>query len=65
LHYSEIVPEMETGVEGLILANTTQIINSTLNNNAMVKIARQAVEIVLKPSSSKCVEQNEPTATVA
>jgi protoporphyrinogen oxidase len=65
LHYSEIVPEMETGVEGLILANTTQIINSTLNNNAMVKIARQAVEIVLKPSSSKCVEQNEAAATVA
>lgn len=44
LHYSEIVPEMETGVSGLILANTTQIINSTLNNNAMVQIARRAVE---------------------
>ena len=65
LHYSEIVPEMDTGVDGLILANTTQIINSTLNNNAMVQIARQAVEIVLKPSSNKCVEPNESPATVA
>jgi protoporphyrinogen oxidase len=44
LHYSDIVPEMNTGVDGLILANTTQIINSTLNNNAMVQIARRAVE---------------------
>jgi protoporphyrinogen oxidase len=43
LHYSDIVPEMNTGVDGLILANTTQIINSTLNNNAMVQIARRAV----------------------
>jgi protoporphyrinogen oxidase len=65
LHYSEIVPEMETGVEGLILANTTQIINSTLNNNAMVTIARQAVETALKLSVSKCVEPNEARATVA
>jgi protoporphyrinogen oxidase len=48
LHYSEIVPEMETNVDGLIVANTTQIINSTLNNNAMIKIARQAVDHVLK-----------------
>ncbi len=65
LHYSDIVPEMETGVEGLILANTTQIINSTLNNNAMVKIARQAVETALKPSVNKCAETENAPATVA
>lgn len=65
LHYSDIVPEMQTGVEGLILANTTQIINSTLNNNAMVKIARQAVETALKPSVGRCVEPDEAPATVA
>lgn len=47
LHYSEIVPSMKTGVAGLFLANTTQIINSTLNNNAMVKIARQAADMVI------------------
>jgi protoporphyrinogen oxidase len=58
LHYSDIVPEMETGVDGVILANTTQIINSTLNNNAMVKIARQAVEAALKPSTSVSVSKS-------
>ena len=66
LHYSDIVPDMETGVEGLILANTTQIINSTLNNNAMVKIARQAVETALKPRvSERAPAMDEAPATVA
>lgn len=46
LNYSDIAPEMQTSIPGLILANTTQIINSTLNNNAMVKIARAAVGLV-------------------
>jgi hypothetical protein len=46
-HYSDIVPEMRTGVEGVLLANSTQIINSNLNNNAMVKIANRAVELVI------------------
>lgn len=64
LHYTQIVPDMETGIEGLILANTTQIINSTLNNNAMVKIARKAVETALQGPVSKPVESNEIPAAV-
>ena len=48
LNYSDIVPEMSTSIDGLFLANTTQIINSNLNNNAMVKIANRAVELVLR-----------------
>jgi protoporphyrinogen oxidase len=43
LHYSDLVPSMQTNIPGLLLANTTQIINSTLNNNEMVKIACRAV----------------------
>jgi protoporphyrinogen oxidase len=46
LRYSEIVPPMESDIDGLVVANTTQIINSTLNNNEMVKIARRAVAAV-------------------
>jgi protoporphyrinogen oxidase len=46
IDYSDLVPEMQTNVEGLLLANTTQIVNSTLNNNEMVKIAKRAVAIV-------------------
>jgi protoporphyrinogen oxidase len=44
LRYSSIVPEMKTNVPGLLVANTTQIVNSTLNNNEMVKISKRAVE---------------------
>ncbi len=52
LHYSDIVPKMQTNINGLFLANTTQIINSNLNNNAMVKIANRAVQLVLEDCSS-------------
>lgn len=48
LNYSAIVPQMETTVPNLFLANTTQIVNSTLNNNEMVRIASEAVTLVLK-----------------
>ena len=48
LDYSNLVPDMRTNVEGLLLANTTQLVNSNLNNNAMVKIASQAVRAVLQ-----------------
>ena len=51
MHYSDIVPPMETGVPNLLLANTTQIINSTLNNNEMVKIAHRAVDLILKKAA--------------
>ena len=42
LHYSDIAPAMETNMDGVLVANTTQIINATLNNNEMVKIACRA-----------------------
>jgi len=48
LHYSERVPPMPTNLKGVLVANTTQIINSTLNNNEMVKIAQRAVDLVLR-----------------
>jgi protoporphyrinogen oxidase len=44
LNYSSLAPEMQTSIPRLLVANTTQIVNSTLNNNEMVKIARQAVD---------------------
>lgn len=47
IHYSDIVPQMQTSMDPLLLANTTQIVNSTLNNNEMVKIARRAVEVAM------------------
>ena len=46
LHYAENAPRVETGIPGLFVANTTQIVNDTLNNNAMVSIARSACRAV-------------------
>ncbi len=47
LNYSQLAPEMQSNLPGLLVANSTQIINSTLNNNEMVKIALRAVELAL------------------
>lgn len=46
LHYSENAPTIETGIQRLFVANTTQIVNDTLNNNAMVRIARNACSVM-------------------
>jgi protoporphyrinogen oxidase len=53
LNYSAIVPSVETGIPNLLLANTTQIVNSTLNNNEMVRIAKAAVDSVLKTAECR------------
>jgi protoporphyrinogen oxidase len=53
LHYSDRVPAMHTNVPGLLVANTTQIINSTLNNNEMVKIAKRAVDALQAESVTR------------
>lgn len=50
--FSRFVPPVQTSVPHLLLANTSQIVNSTLNNNEMVKIARQAVDLVLKQAQA-------------
>lgn len=50
LDYSALVPPMQTSIPGLLLANTTQIVNSTLNNNEMVRISGKAVDLVLQKS---------------
>lgn len=48
LNYAQSAPGVETGIPHLFVANTTQIINDTLNNNAMVRIARNACSIVTR-----------------
>ncbi|HEV2992303.1 MAG TPA: NAD(P)/FAD-dependent oxidoreductase [Candidatus Angelobacter sp.] len=59
LNYSSLAPEMQTSIPRLLVANTTQIVNSTLNNNEMVKIARQAVEkIQAKHPSCSQMQEN-------
>jgi protoporphyrinogen oxidase len=65
LNYSQLAPEMQTPVRNLLLANTTQIVNSTLNNNEMVKIARSAVDAVLNSAEAECEEYAPPALASA
>ena len=65
LNYSQLAPEMQTSVPNVLLANTTQIVNSTLNNNEMVKIARSAVDAVLNSAGAECQEYAPPALATA
>ncbi len=65
LHYSDRVPAMTTGIPGLLLANTTQILNSTLNNNAMVQIAMKAVHAIEAGSSDPGIGHEAEMAEVS
>src|SRR5262249_55060563 len=46
LRYSEHIPPMRTPLRDVFLVNTSMIANTTLNNNAAVRLARQVAEIV-------------------
>jgi hypothetical protein len=53
LNYAQSAPGIETGIPHLVVANTTQIINDTLNNNAMVRIAKAGSSTVLADLHSR------------
>ena len=53
LRYSDIVPPLQTNLGRLLVANTTQIVNSTLNNNEMVKIARKAAAWIAQTAAAE------------
>ena len=44
--YSEKIPPMKTSMKNFYIANTTMIVNSTLNNNEVIKLARKAADLV-------------------
>ena len=48
LNYSAQAPTVDTGIPHLFVANSTQIVNDTLNNNAMTRIARRACSVLMK-----------------
>jgi protoporphyrinogen oxidase len=62
LRYSELAPPIRTNVKGLFLANTTQIVNSTLNNNQMVQIAQRAIATLLETPAPVPVSEVVRTA---
>ncbi|MFC1880774.1 NAD(P)/FAD-dependent oxidoreductase [Thermodesulfobacteriota bacterium] len=44
--YSEKIPPMKTPLKNFYIANTAMIVNSPLNNNEVIKIARKAADMV-------------------
>jgi protoporphyrinogen oxidase len=48
LHYSQQVPPMASGVPGLFLVNSAQIVNGTLNVNETLLLADRGVRVVLE-----------------
>ena len=44
--YSEKIVPMRTPIKNVYIANTTMILNSTLNNNEVIKLARKAADLV-------------------
>ncbi|WP_047488277.1 NAD(P)/FAD-dependent oxidoreductase [Terriglobus sp. TAA 43] len=48
IDYSTIAPPARTPVAGVYLANTAQIINNTLNNNAMTSIAETTCDALMQ-----------------
>ena len=44
--YSENIVPMKTPIKNVYIANTTMILNSTLNNNDVIKLARKAADLV-------------------
>ena len=46
LNYSAKLPPMTTGIPGLFLVNSSQIVNGTLNVNETLMLADRAMPIV-------------------
>jgi len=46
--YSENIPTIKTPLRNFYMVNTTMILNSTLNNNEVIKLAKKAAEVVSK-----------------
>jgi protoporphyrinogen oxidase len=51
--YSEKIVPMKTPIKNVYIANTTMILNSTLNNNEVIKLARKAAELVANDNSPR------------
>jgi protoporphyrinogen oxidase len=46
INYSKNIPSMQTPMKNFFIVNTTMILNSTLNNNQVIKLARKAADLI-------------------
>lgn len=60
LNYSRICPLSSTPVPNVFLANTAQIVNNTLNNNVMTRLAEQACAQLMQalPLADMCAQSS-------
>jgi protoporphyrinogen oxidase len=47
LQYQENIPEFNTSIKDVFIVNTSMIINSTLNNNTSISLARECAHTIL------------------
>jgi protoporphyrinogen oxidase len=53
LEYSTSVPQLQTSIPNLFVANSAQIVNGTLNVNETVQLAEQTAQRLL-PQTARC-----------
>lgn len=53
LNYSDNVPAMETSIPGVFIANSSHILNGTLNVNESIKLAEQVMPKLLAAAQTK------------
>ncbi|TKB23967.1 NAD(P)/FAD-dependent oxidoreductase [Desulfopila sp. IMCC35006] len=49
INYSKSIPSITTPIDNLFIVNTTMIVNSTLNNNQVIMLARKASDLIANP----------------
>jgi protoporphyrinogen oxidase len=64
LDYSSHAPTVSTGIPHLFVANSTQIVNDTLNNNAMTRIARNACSVVMEDLAHQAQQRRVKLSTL-
>ena len=57
--YRERIPPLQTGVPGLLLANTTQVYPEDRGTNYAVRLGDQATEAVLSSASVSRAERSQ------
>ena len=56
IHYRQGVPPMKTDIDNFYMVNTTMILNSTLNNNQVIRLGRKMAHVLMEPTNAGCDE---------
>ena len=62
LHYSRLVPPLRTSLPGMYVANSSQIVQGTLNVNETVKLAEDTVGQLLRANPHRSTDRSDAQA---